>query len=100
MLIESWLLMEQTTHRTDQAQLTAPTAARHHMSQQGPHLLVPRNNNRVARLATTNSATANKANSHDHALMALMRARAKPSHHFARTISTSGTVFQAPSGSL
>ena len=41
MLIESWLLMEQTTHRTDQAQLTAPTAARHRTSQQGPRLLVP-----------------------------------------------------------
>ena len=41
MVIQSWLLLEQRDHRTDQAQLTAPVPARCHPPQQGARLFVP-----------------------------------------------------------
>ena len=40
MLIQPWVLVEQTDHRTDQTQLTTSTAARCHLPQQGTWLLV------------------------------------------------------------
>jgi len=42
----------------------------------------PHNNSRMARLTTTSSAMAHKANSRDHAVICLIHAWAKPSHHF------------------
>ena len=41
MTIQILALLQQTDHRTDPAQLTAPTTARHHLPQQGPCLYVP-----------------------------------------------------------
>ena len=43
----------------------------------------PHNNSRVASLATTSRARANRANKRDHAVICLIRAWAKPNHHFA-----------------
>jgi hypothetical protein len=40
-LIQPWFLLEQTDHRTDQAQLTMSATARRHSLQQGTRLLVP-----------------------------------------------------------
>ena len=82
--IPSWFLLEQTDHRTDQAQLTMSATARRHSLQQGTRLLVPLQQQPCClRLTTTNSAMANKANSRDQEAIALMRAWAKPSHHVA-----------------
>jgi len=43
----------------------------------------PRHNSRVARRARISRAMATKANKRDHAVICLMRAWAKPNHHFA-----------------
>ena len=53
MVLQLWGLVAQTAHGTDQAQRTAPTAARDHASQQRTRLRVPRTTNRVARSPTS-----------------------------------------------
>src|SRR5262249_49492284 len=51
----------------------------------------PRNHSRVARLAMTSSAMAHKAHSRDHAVLCLIRAWAKPSHHISPLIDGHGS---------
>jgi hypothetical protein len=65
MVIQLWVLVEQTDHRPDQTQLIAAAAIQRHPTQQSVGVLFPAQQHPIARHVTTSSARAHQASRRD-----------------------------------